>query len=439
MKIVDIRAFEILTTQGTSSVIAKLTIEKDGDQYSYSASAAHGTSKSSHEAQHECSLEPSDEARNIPWFTEYQASINQAVLDIKKELVGKDLTAAEIDTLLCTIDGTKDKHRLGSSIILATSIAACRAEADSQEMSLAAYLSGKIMKDKGHFSVPIPLINIINGGKHVLSESVAIQEFLLCPAFDKEIRQDFHSMVSATQLVLKEIQHILQKRKIFFAYGAEGGIAAQWNSVEQVFDTIMQALQQHKLEKYFTLGIDCAASTWYNKQTNMYQFAPNGKKYTSDQLASWYKSLIARYPISIIEDPFAEDDFEAWKAFRPSSFMLVGDDITATHTSILEREDITDLINAVMVKPDQVGTVTETIEFIKKAKEKGLDLVLSRRSAETEDPFIADLSIAAGQAFCKFGNITQGSISKYNHLLNTISEIVYEMDARGEFDKNEEE
>jgi len=414
MKIVDIKGYEILTTAGTSTVSVELFLEGDDSFYGYPGSAAQGTSKSMYEPSYDGSIEPSADVEDELVFTPNQGKINQALFEMKRALVGKEVTSNEVDKILCEVDGTENKQRLGSSIILATSIAACRAEATQKDTNLNNFLSDKITQKK--FRIPDPLINIINGGAHVSLPTIALQEILLVPVFEEGTT--FSSILFYAQEVFLTLQRLLKKRSIFYGFGLEGGIAAQWDSVDQPIELLLEAIHLSELSDSFAIGFDCAASTWFDKKRGMYRFGQTGKSYSSDQLLTWYNTLVSQYPIKYLEDPFAEHDHDAWKQLKHMSkdkYYIVGDDLCATQVKHIERPDIQEMINAVIIKPSQVGTVTETINAINAAKAKDLEIVFSRRSCETEDDFIVDLALT-GSLFCKFGNITQGSTQKYNQL-----------------------
>lgn len=414
MKIADIKGYEVLTTAGTSTVFVELFLEGEDSFYGYPGSAAQGISKSTYEPSYDGSIEPSADVKDEITFTPNQEKINQALFEIKRALVGKEVTLQEVDKILCEVDGTENKQRLGSSIILATSIAACRAEAAEKDTNLNNFLSEKIIEKK--FRVPDPLINIINGGAHVSLPTIVLQEILLVPMFEEGTT--FSSILFYAQSVFFTLQTLLKKRSIFYGFGLEGGIAAQWDSVNQPIELLLEAIYLNGLSDSFAIGFDCASSTWFDKKKGMYRFGQNGKSYSSDQLLAWYNTLISQYPIMYIEDPFAEHDHVAWKQLKHVSkdkYYVVGDDLCATQAKHIATPDIQEMINAVIIKPSQVGTVTETIDAINAAKAKDLDIVFSRRSCETEDDFIVDLALT-GSLFCKFGNITQGSIQKYNQL-----------------------
>lgn len=410
MKIKDIKGYEILTTAGTSSVCVELFI--DNEFSGYTGSAAQGVSKSIYEPSYEGSIRSSNEVATELLFTPQQGNINQAIAEIKRAVVDKDLAPEDIDKILCDVDGTEHKQRLGSSLILATSIAAWRAEAAIQEQFLSNFIQDKLVQadEKG---IPKPVINIINGGLHASLPTIAIQEILLVPVQEQV---GISTVIFQAQAIFLTLQKLLRKKSIFYGFGLEGGIAAQWEDFEEPIDLLLEAIYLNGLSDDFAIGFDCAASAWFEQKSGKYKFFNQGKQFSSEQLMAWYASLIKKYPIQYIEDPFSEHDYEAWKEmyrlFSKGRY-IVGDDLCATQACNIERADIHDMINAIIIKPSQAGTITEMIKAIDAARTKKLEIVVSRRSCETNDDFIIDLALA-GSSFFKFGNITQGAIERYN-------------------------
>jgi len=412
MKITDINLVEILTTQGTSGVKAFIKLENN---YVFEGSVGHGTSRGNYEAAVYGKTEEIEEGSKL--FSNFQLELDEKADILYVAIVGKEANFAEIDQLLCDLDGTADKSNIGGAIILSISIAVARAQAYVEEIEVGELLGKKIWGDDAKLVLPTPLINIINGGMHVTGQIIPFQEILLCPEETKK-NGSVGKIISNAQTIFFELQKLLKKKSIFYGYGFEGGISAQFNSVDQALDLLYESIMISGFVDDFYIGFDCAATNWFDQKTGKYSFSAQGKKYTSQQLMSWYLDLKSRYPIVYFEDPFAEDDFAAWTMFKKEySGHIAGDDLCATQVARLEKVLQEDCINTVIVKPTQIGTLSETIDFIKYAQEKKLEMVISHRSCETDDGFIIDLIFAAGSRFCKLGNITQGSIVKYNKLL----------------------
>lgn len=412
MKISDINLVEILTTQGTSAVKALVRFENG---YMFEGSAGYGTSRGNYEAAIYGKKEEIDESSKI--FSDFQLQLDEKSDFLYGEIAGKEANFTEIDRLLCDLDGTVDKSNIGGSIILSVSIAVARAQAYLENIEVGELLGKKIWGENNKLVLPTPLINIINGGMHAAGQTIPFQEILLCPEETKK-NGSIGKIISNAQTIFFELQKLLKKKSIFYGYGFEGGVAAQFDSVDQALDLLCESIAISGFSDDFYIGFDCAANNWFDKKTGKYSFSTHGKKYTSEQLTNWYLDLKSRYPIVYFEDPFAETDFAAWTLFKKEySGHIAGDDLCATHVARLEKALQENCINTVIVKPTQIGTLSETIDFIKSAHENKLEMVVSHRSCETNDDFIVDLIFAAGSRFCKLGNITQGSIVKYNKLL----------------------
>lgn len=414
MKIQGIEAIEILTTQGTPTVQVLLTLE-DGSVFA--GSTGYGTSRGNHEMAIEGKKD--ETLADFFYFSNFQSNLLLKTLAINDAIRGKEVNLEMIDTILCELDGTSDKSNLGMPLILGTSIAVAKAEVSVQNVSFIEYISKKVRGESTEqFSLPIPLINIINGGAHGQSSNLPLQEILLVIDNNSEKNAGFAKSILNTQQIFSKLKDLLKKKSIFYGYGLEGGISAPFDSVNQALDLLKESIEMCGLSDAFRIGVDCAAHQWYDPKTNKYSFSKQGKKYTSQQLMSWYLDLSPDYKIVYFEDPFAENDLEAWSLFKKEyPGMIVGDDLCVTQTKYIEESIAQNAINAVIIKPSQIGTVSETINAVKYAKEHKLEIIASHRSCETEDDFIVDFALGLDADFCKFGNITQANIIKYNKLM----------------------
>ncbi len=342
---------------------------------------------------------------------------------IKDALVGKDsLNQKNIDETLIKLDGTENKSLLGANSILSVSQAVAKAAAMSKKIELWEHLSflyhGQ-QKTRGELLLPIPIFNIINGGKHA-HNNLSFQEFMVIPAKNIKVIESIE--IGAT--VYNDLQKLLLSKKLDVGVGDEGGFAPNGLTVEMALGLIREAASIHYkpgIDLFF--GIDVATESFYTK--NSYNIAEETLVLTSDQLQSYYQKLVKEFELIYIEDPFYEKDIAAWKKFTAgSSFMVVGDDLCVTNPKILKNVISQQLANAVIVKPNQIGTVTETLEFIRIAKEAKMSTIISHRSGDTaEDTFIADLAVAVDADFMKAGAPARGErVAKYNRLLEIFSE-----------------
>ncbi len=330
--------------------------------------------------------------------------------DLQKALRGFDVSQqAELDDLLISLDGTPNKEKLGANTILALSLAAAKAAANSQGVPLYQYLS-----PKGPYSLPVPMMNIINGGAHA-DNGLAIQEFLILPVgaatFPEALRygvEIFHSL-----------KRLLQKRGLNTGIGDEGGFAPQISTNEEALDCILEAIQAagYSPGKEIYLGLDVASSEFYKKGL----YSPGKQNYNSADFVSYLGQLVARYPIISIEDGMAENDWEGWRLLTQQlgqKIQLVGDDIFVTNTELLQQGITQKVANAILIKPNQIGTLTETLAAIALAKQAKYNTIISHRSGETEDTTIADLAVATQAGQIKTGSLCRTDrVAKYNQLL----------------------
>ncbi|MEW6740458.1 MAG: phosphopyruvate hydratase [Nitrospirota bacterium] len=322
---------------------------------------------------------------------------------------------ALIDNTMIELDGTENKSKLGANAILGVSMAVCHASANELGLPLYRYIGGCNAKE-----LPVPMMNIMNGGAHA-DNNLDIQEFMIMPAGFK----DFASALRAGAEIFHTLKSILKKKKLNTAVGDEGGFAPNLNTNEEAISIIMQAITEsgYKPGKDVLLALDVASSEFYEK--GRYNF--EGKKITSQEIVDYYEKLAKKYPIMSIEDGAAENDWNGWKLLTErigSKVQLVGDDLFVTNTKILKQGIEKRIANSILIKLNQIGTVTETLDAIEMAKRAGYTAVISHRSGETEDTTIADLAVACNTGFIKTGSLSRSErIAKYNRLLKIEEEL----------------
>ena len=323
----------------------------------------------------------------------------------------------KIDNLLIKLDGTDNKKRLGANAILAVSIANAKAAANSDKISLYKYLGGN-NKNK----LPFPMLNIINGGAHA-NNSLQIQEFMIRPDGGKS----FYDCLRMSFLVIQNLKDELKLKKFNTNLGDEGGFAPSFNSDEIAIEYIIKAIKKAglKIGRDINICLDVAANELY--VSGKYKIKENNKPVTADELINYYKSLCNKYPIVSIEDPVFEDDWNVWKKLTKElgkKVQIVGDDLFVTNLMRLKKGVKELAANAILIKPNQIGTVTETLEVINFAKKNKFNTIISHRSGDSEDTFIADLAVATESSQIKTGSLARSErVSKYNRLLRIEEEI----------------
>ena len=323
----------------------------------------------------------------------------------------------KIDNLLIKLDGTNNKKRLGANAILAVSIANAKAAANSDKTSLFKYLGGN-NKNK----LPFPMLNIINGGAHA-NNSLQIQEFMIRPDGGKS----FYDCLRMSFLVIQNLKDELKLKKFNTNLGDEGGFAPSFNSDEIAIEYIIKAIKKAglKIGRDINICLDVAANELY--VSGKYKIKENNKPVTADELINYYKSLCNKYPIVSIEDPVFEDDWNVWKKLTRElgkKVQIVGDDLFVTNLVRLKKGVKELAANAILIKPNQIGTVTETLEVINFAKKNKFNTIISHRSGDSEDTFIADLAVATESSQIKTGSLARSErVSKYNRLLRIEEEI----------------
>ena len=329
--------------------------------------------------------------------------INKNLKNIKAEDQGK------IDQILLNIDGTDNKKKLGANALLAVSLAASKAAANSKKKELYQHLGKK-------FLLPKPLMNIINGGAHA-DNNLRIQEFMIRP----DSAKNFMDTMEKCFLVIQNLKIILQSKNLLTNVGDEGGFAPSINSNEEALEMIVDAIEKSKLKpgKDINICLDVAANELMNDDG---EYSLNSTKFISvDESINYYKKLVSKYPIKSIEDPFAENDWSAWSKLTKEigkNIQIVGDDLFVTNATRLQRGINEKSANSILIKVNQIGTLTETLNVIELAKKNNFSTVISHRSGDTEDTFIADLAVATQSTQIKTGSLARSErVAKYNRLL----------------------
>ena len=401
MRILNILGREILDSRGNPTVEVELTLDTGVTSV---ASVPSGASTGSREA-----LELRDGDENRYNGLGVTKAINNINTIVKNNLEGLELNQVEVDKMLNTLDSTPNKSFLGANATLAVSLASIKALAQSENKELFEYLSS------GKVSLPIPMMNILNGGKHADS-NVDIQEFMIMPVI-----RTFKERLRVGAEIFHALKKILKSKNLNTNVGDEGGFAPNLNSNEEAIKLIIDAIRRagYIPGKDVYLALDIAASEFFNKENNTYTI--DGKSLSADDLMKYYIDLISKYPIMSIEDPFFEDDFESLAVFTKlvgNKIMIVGDDHFVTNEKYLRAAIDKQAANSILLKANQIGTVTEMMKTIILAKSNNYKMIISHRSGETEDTFIADFAVGLNIPFIKTGSLSRGErIAKYNRLL----------------------
>lgn len=401
MLIKEVHAREILDSRGNPTVEVDMTLDNN---ITRTASVPSGASTGSREA---LELRDNDPKRyNGKGVLNAVKNVNEV---IRPALLGKKVDQATIDKILIELDGTENKSNLGANAMLGVSLACLKCLAASENKELFEYVSSKSV------SLPIPMINIINGGKHAVN-NIDIQEFMIVP-----VVKTMHERIRAGAEVFHELKKLLVKNNFSVGVGDEGGFAPNLENNAMALEFIVEAIKKagYKPGEDVFIALDVAASETYNKETETYSI--DGRNLTSKELIEYYQELLNRYPILSIEDPFFEDDFESLKEFTSlvgDKIMIVGDDYFVTNEKYLQKGIDMNAGNAILLKANQIGTVTEMTKTILLAKKHNYKTIISHRSGETEDTFIADLAVGMAIPFIKTGSMCRGErIAKYNRLL----------------------
>ncbi|KAF2393053.1 MULTISPECIES: phosphopyruvate hydratase [Pseudomonas] len=407
-KIVDIKGREVLDSRGNPTVEADVLLDNG---IIGSACAPSGASTGSREA---LELRDGDKSRYLgKGVLKAVANINGPIRDL---LLGKDPSDQKaLDHAMIKLDGTENKGSLGANAILAVSLAAAKAAAQDQDLPLYAHIAN-LNGTPGVYSMPVPMMNIINGGEHA-DNNVDIQEFMVQPVGAKSFSEGLRMGTE----IFHHLKAVLKARGLSTAVGDEGGFAPNLASNEDALKVISEAVANagYKLGTDVTLALDCAASEFY--EDGKYNLSGEGHVFTSEGFADYLKGLTERYPIISIEDGLDESDWAGWKVLTDKigeKIQLVGDDLFVTNTKILKEGIDKKIANSILIKFNQIGTLTETLEAIQMAKAAGYTAVISHRSGETEDSTIADLAVGTAAGQIKTGSLCRSDrVSKYNQLL----------------------
>lgn len=396
MKITNLYAREILDSRGNPTVECELTTEN----FTVRASVPSGASTGTNEA-----LELRDGDSRY-----HGKGVNKAVNNvntiIKNALIGKELNQKVLDNLLLELDGTKNKTNLGANAILSVSLCIMKAIAKSQNKDIYELFDGP-------YTMPYPMMNIINGGVHATS-SLEIQEFMIVPN-----QSTFKERLRCGAEVFQTLKSILKQNGFSTSVGDEGGFAPTFKTIEEALDYIMLAIKESDYipGKDVNLALDAAASEFYKDG----KYTINKKELTKEELINYYITLTETYPIISIEDAFSEDDIDSIKKLTEligNKTMLVGDDYFVTNIEYLQKGITEKYNNAILLKANQIGTITEMLETIKLAKNSDFKTIISHRSGETEDTFISQMAVGLNLGYIKTGSLCRGErIAKYNELL----------------------
>ena len=407
-KIVDIKGREVLDSRGNPTVEADVLLDNG---IIGSACAPSGASTGSREA---LELRDGDKSRYLgKGVLKAVANINGPIRDL---LLGKDPSDQKaLDRAMIELDGTENKAKLGANAILAVSLAAAKAAAQDQDLPLYAHIAN-LNGTPGQYSMPVPMMNIINGGEHA-DNNVDIQEFMVQPVGAKT----FSDALRMGTEIFHHLKAVLKARGLSTAVGDEGGFAPNLASNEDALGAIAEAVEKagYKLGTDVTLALDCAASEFY--EDGQYNLSGEGKSFDAEGFAEYLKGLTERFPIISIEDGLDESDWAGWKILTDkigAKVQLVGDDLFVTNTRILKQGIEKGIGNSILIKFNQIGSLTETLEAIQMAKQAGYTAVISHRSGETEDSTIADLAVGTAAGQIKTGSLCRSDrVSKYNQLL----------------------
>lgn len=403
-RIIDIYAREVLDSRGNPTVEVEVLTEEGGVGRAIVPS---GASTGAHEA---VELRDGDKSRYLGKGVQNAVdNVNEIIAD---EIIGEEvLEQVRIDNLMIELDGTPNKGKLGANAILGVSIAVAKAAADELGLHLYEYLGGVNSK-----VIPLPMMNILNGGEHA-DNNVDIQEFMIMPVG----AETFKEAIRMGAEIFHSLKNVLKAKGLNTAVGDEGGFAPNLNSNEEALETIVEAIKEagYKPKEDVVLALDVASTEMF--EDGKYNFKGEGVVRTTDELISYYEMLVDKYPIISIEDGLAEDDWDGWVKLTErlgKKIQLVGDDLFVTNVERLKKGIDMNVSNSILIKLNQIGTITETLDAIELAKRHGFTCVISHRSGETEDTTIADLAVAVNSGQIKTGSASRTDrIAKYNQLL----------------------
>jgi enolase len=401
----DVAGLEILDSRGNPTVEADVVLASGASGRAAVPSGASTGSREAHE------LRDGDKKRYLgKGVTKAVANVNG---EIRKAVVGLDAAAQrDLDRRLIELDGTGNKARLGANALLAVSLATAKAHAAERGVALYELLG----EGTSTYTMPLPMMNIINGGAHA-DNSVDIQEFMILPVGAPTFAECLRYGVE----VFHALKAVLKGKKLSTAVGDEGGFAPDLGSNEDALKTIAEAVEKagYTLGRDIYLGLDVASSEFF--ANGVYTLESEGRKFSANEFADFLADLVERYPIVSIEDGMAENDWDGWATLSRrlrERVQLVGDDLFVTNTAILEQGIAKKIANSILIKPNQIGTLTETLDAIAMATKAGYSAVVSHRSGETEDATIADIAVATGATQIKTGSLCRSDrLAKYNQLL----------------------
>jgi enolase len=404
-EIINVYAREILDSRGNPTVEAEVTLFSG---ITGRAAVPSGASTGEHEM---LELRDGDKKRFLGKGV--VKAVNNVINKIGPEIIGLDsLNQREVDYTMISLDGTPNKGALGANAILGVSMACAKAAAESVELPLYKYIGGTIAKD-----IPVPMMNILNGGQHA-DNNVDIQEFMIMPIGSKNFKEGLRMSAE----VFHTLKSVLKGKGYNTSVGDEGGFAPNLKSNEEAFVVIVEAIEKagYKPGKDICIAIDPAASAFFEKGIYVMSAEKKPNKTAAD-MVKFYQDMVKKYPIVSIEDGLAEDDWDGWKLLTDalgSKIQIVGDDIFVTNKKRLEKGIAMGVANSILIKLNQIGTLTETMETIQRAKEAGYTTVISHRSGETEDSYMADVAVAANCGQIKSGSLSRSErLAKYNQLL----------------------
>ena len=405
-KIKRIHAREILDSRGNPTVEAEVSLENDVQSR---ASVPSGASTGEYEA---VELRDNDQSRYLgKGVTKAVDNVNKI---ISPNLIGEDIfNQKKIDKIMLDLDGTHNKNKLGANAMLAVSIASLRAASICNKTYMYQLLS-----DNDNFIMPMPMMNVLNGGSHA-DNNVDIQEFMIIPVGAHSFK---HSLQMGAE-IFHNLKSILKNKGLSTSVGDEGGFAPNLKSNEEALALLCESVEKsgYNLDIDVRFALDVASSELYDMDSKKYCLSSENEQYDSKELINYYKNLCNKYPIISIEDGLDQNDWDGWVKMNKTlgdKVQLVGDDLTVTNTEILRKAINQKAINAILIKLNQIGTVSETIEAIKLAQSNNLGVVVSHRSGETEDVTIADLAVGTSAGQIKTGSLARTDrVAKYNQLL----------------------
>ena len=417
-KIKEIKAREILDSRGNPTIEVKVILENN---IQAKAAVPSGASTGKHEA---LELRDNDVRYSGKGVLNACQNVEKIIAPV---LIGQEANPIEIDKKMLALDNTPNKSKLGANAILGVSLAVARVAAQDAGQPLYEYIRDVYDISSSEYVLPTPLFNIINGGIHSDS-GLDVQEFMVIPVSPKTLKE---KMRVGTE-VFGTLKEILKKKGLTFAVGDEGGFAPKLKNTHEAFNLLVAVTEftKHTLGEEIFFGVDVAASVFYNEKIKKYVFEKKNK--SSDDMAKIYWSWIKKYPLLFLEDPFAEDDWTPWSSLTKKvdeleqKILVVGDDLFTTNIERLEKGITDKSTNSILIKLNQIGTLTETMQCIALARKNNYKVIISHRSGETNDTFISDLAVAVNADFIKAGAPNRGErVAKYNRLMEIEDELFH--------------